>query len=1010
MWKWHAFICPKIEVLPVSEQYGSTRLYLVAGLLFLLITITSIIEPSSLIALLLLGVCVLGMWAFLRPHLVLLLIFAAAGLPSLLIPLPDHTMRLVEPALLLSIVLVILYRPFARLGISHALALLFTGLALISFINVPDVSTNLNALAADKRLYEILLSIVAFFCGTFLVNTIKNISTFLVALLLCNIPCYLIAFFQVLGLPLPAGLEFPGAHDPAQTQGRLWGPTSGAATFGLYLVNLFAVALACWLLGKRRRHRVIGFCMVLIIGLEIIGSGTRSAALGAALILIVSLVFTRRFRLLLIVAIGGMLGAALVFNSIVPLFLHEQASVSNRLFLWQYALQLIYEHPWIGIGLAQFHVYYEHLIVQPGNLLNPHGISVHQQYLELALEGGVIWLIVAVLFLLSIGYVCRNAWRRLEPSWRLLPFAVMLILLANAVIGFFDVPLDKAEGAICIFLLAGMALGCTKYAAPPQAASAEKHTTRLLEQPPGGANGDATPSTRKTVRTIAIQLLLWGLTAPVMFPVTALLTHYLGPEQYGDYSFTLPFLAIGALLSGTGMDPLLIRRLSRLHRERWSEPLSYAAGSRLLTTGLSAGAICLLALWLPLDAEVRTMLILGVFSLFFSFSFNGWRAIFTHGFRAEQRVTVLIVLESLNRLLTAFAVVMVVLLRLPLIWVYVLIIYSDLPCFIAQMWIARRRFSIHLRFSLARLRKYYLGSLSLTGYDALSLVTSQADILFLMWFTGPLQVGLYALAIRISDPLLAIAFTYVNGLYPLLCSTFEKGREDFARLFYEAMRIISLVLLPLSLFISMEASAIVQLVGGQDFGAAAILVQLLFWATAIIFYSQLAAQSCMAANMERIIPYVAGVGTAVNILGNLALIPLYQAIGAGIACLISELLSLVMFLVLLRRQIFVMRTCVVVARVFLGNMPMLIFLWWARQLSPLLTIPISIVLVIAGSFVMRTLTWQDVLLVRRFIFSGRVEHRQAVAPLDCSGPIMPVASAEQDVSDCPTLILPPRQG
>ncbi|MBO0796492.1 MAG: flippase, partial [Ktedonobacteraceae bacterium] len=529
---------------------------------------------------------------------------------------------------------------------------------------------------------------------------------------------------------------------------------------------------------------------------------------------------------------------------------------------------------------------------------------------------------------------------------------------------------------------------------------------------PASTSGDARPNARKTVRTIAFQLLFWGLTGPVMFPVTALLTHYLGPDQYGEYSFTLPFLAICALLSGTGMDQLIIRRLSHLPRERWSEHLSYAAGSRLLSTGMSIVSICLLALLLPLDSELRNMLMLGTLSLFFSYSFNGWRSIFTHGFRAEQKTTVLIVLESVNRLITACVVVLVVLLHLPLLWAYVLIIYSDLPCFLVQVFIARRRFGIRIRFSLPWMRKHLLGSLSLTGYDALALITNQADILLLEWFTGSAQVGLYALALRISDPLLAMAFTFMNGLYPLLCSTFEKGRAEFARLYHEAIRILSLALLPLSIFVSMEASAIVRLLGGERFASADIIVQLLFWATAIIFYSQLAVQSCMAANMERKIPYVAGVGTVVNILGNLILIPLYQAVGASVASLISEMLSLILFTVLLRRHVAVLRTCLVVLQVFLGNLPMLAFLWWQQQASLLLTIPVSVALAIAGSIAVRALTWRDVLLVRRFLFSRGIERssetgsRDPRSYSDRNSPPIPVFTDFQDVSNCPTLILP----
>ncbi len=586
-----------------------------------------------------------------------------------------------------------------------------------------------------------------------------------------------------------------------------------------------------------------------------------------------------------------------------------------------------------------------------------------------------------------------------------------------------------------LFLLAGLALG--------YAEQVRRSTINKLPLPPvtthrrgsfwsagrlfsrvriHGSSADATPNARKTVRTITFQVLCWGLTGPIMLPVTALLTRYLGPVQYGEYGFTFPFLAICALLSGTGMDPLIIRLLSRLPRTEWSETLSYAAGSRCLLTTVSVATLSLLVLMLPFSTEQRYLLLFGCFSLFFNFSYNGLRVIYSHGFRAEQRVTLLILLETGDRLLTAAMVIVVVLFRLPLLWAYILIIYVDLPCCIVLMLIARHRFGIHMRLSFHHLRIRLLESLALTGYDALALLTGQADIILLMLFTGPLNVGLYALAIRISDPLLSVAYMYVNGIYPLLCSTFEKRHAQFATFYKEAIRIISLAIIPPSIFVSIQADTVVSLLGGQHFAAAAIVVQLLMWATAIIFYSQLAVRSCMAADMERWIPYVAGAAAVLNLLGNFVLIPLWQAVGAAIASLVSEMLALLLFMLLLKRHIQLLPTLGVVLQVVLGNALMLAFLFWQRHTSLLLTAPIALLLSIIGCFATRVLSWRDLQMVRRFLFTSHLnssiettaeaEHPSlSVVPLtpgslDVVEYRAPLLSQFQDITDCPTLILP----
>jgi O-antigen/teichoic acid export membrane protein len=723
------------------------------------------------------------------------------------------------------------------------------------------------------------------------------------------------------------------------------------------------------------------------------------------------LAVTHRYKMLLGIMLVAGATIALFFDKILPRFVHDQNSIPNRFLLWNEAIKIISTHPWIGVGLGHFRFYYAQLIVSQASLLNPDTVVPHQQYLEWAVESGIGSLIVGVLLLLSILYSCWKAYRIALRSQQVLLLATILAVLANILIGFVDVPLDQVEGPVFLFLLIGLALGFAEHIrwgeyvegvnvpSTPSFGlllmnitgagyrlyySLSKHRIAKLfpssQSPPSDAStvptGDVAPSAQKTSRVIIIQMLFWGIAIPVIFPTTALLTRYLGPVQYGEYMFTLPFLAVFAMLTGTGMDPHIIRQLSRQPRAEWSNILSYAAGTRLLSTTLSAIALALFALTLPISTEQRNLLLLGSISLFFSFSVNCVRTIYSHGFRAEQRASILILLETINRIVTAGLIVLAVVLHLSLLWAYVLIIYSDLPFFLIQMLIARRRFGIRVHFSLAHTREHLLGSLSLTGYDALTLIAGQADVILLMVLAGPLSVGIYALAMRITDPLLAILFAYTNGLYPLLCAKFVEGREQFDRVFQEAVRILALITVPLAIFISASASAIVALLGGQHFAAAAIVVQLLIWALATTFLCQLAARACMATNMERQIPCITAISVGINILVNLVLIPRWQFVGAGVAALSSELIAMFLFYIMLRHHVRLLPILGTVFRVFLANIPALVFLLWQRHAPLLLLEPIALLLTVIGYLVTRVLSLNDVLLARRFLLTWRTRSKE----------------------------------
>lgn len=1016
-------------------------LYVVFGLLFLALILAGAADLSPFLAGALVGALILAIFSMRRPIFALFLVFAGAGMPSLLLRLPIHTMRPIETALLLCLLAVVARRFRLRLRLPHLLSLLFLAIAIISFIHVPEISTNPNAYAADKRLYGWLLILTAFFCGSWLVKEIRRPSAFLVAILLSNIPLYLICLAQALHVHLPALLEASGAEDPLLSGGRLWGPEDGAATLGLYLINLFAVALACWLLATRRHERVIGALMTLATLLALIGSGTRSSAIAVGAILLFSLLLTRRFYLLFLTLILTTVGIAIFANKIIPLFEHADTSTSNRIFLWQEALRLIAANPWIGIGLQQFHVYYAQFIVSPAAQLNARGISVHNQYLEWAMESGIAWLLVGVTFLLSLIVSCLRTFRRAHAGWQALLLASGMALLGNMIGGLFDVPLDKPEAGVFVFLLAGLALGYResigwhektgRALAPalpfPQISAKETMQTgeRPLQPPPGQvspgslsvqrsprtqgtsetSDESSAPNTQKTGRTVFIQLFSWGIAIPLIFPTTALLTRYLGPLQYGEYNFVIPYLSVFALLSGVGMDALLIRQLSRQKRVRWSETLSYALGTRLLLTIAGVVASVLVAFFMPVSITQRNLLLLGSVSLLFSFSVNGLRIVYTYGFRAEQRVSSLALIETTNRVVTAALVLVVVAFHLSLWWACVLIFYSDVPFCLIQIAIAYRRYHIRLRFSLARFREHVVRSLPLLGHNVMALISGQADVFILMILAGPLSVGIYSLAMRITDPLLSIAVAYVTGVYPLLCSRFEEGRARFAPVYHEATRVLALCIIPLAILVSMEAPYIVALLGGAHFTAAVIAVQLLMWAMAATFFNQLAVRACMAANKERLIPYMTAASVGVNILVNFALIPHWNIAGAGMAALASEFAGLCLFSLILKNEIHLLSIAWIMLRVALGNFPGLAFLFWQQRtslLSPLLEVPIFVILSVAGCMAMRVLSLKDARMLGQILLSrsGRKQLR------DIAEKQTLVLPAVGNITDYPTLVLP----
>jgi O-antigen/teichoic acid export membrane protein len=229
-----------------------------------------------------------------------------------------------------------------------------------------------------------------------------------------------------------------------------------------------------------------------------------------------------------------------------------------------------------------------------------------------------------------------------------------------------------------------------------------------------------------------------------------------------------------------------------------------------------------------------------------------------------------------------------------------------------------------------------------------------------MVVSGPACAGIYALASRITDPLISIAFAYVNGLYPLLCASFDKGRESFDQVCYKATRLLALAVIPLAVCVSTQASILVNLLGGQHFAAATIAVQLLMWTMVFTFFNQLAERVCTAANIERRVPMVTIVSATVNLVLNIVLVPHWQMLGASLTALVSEAVGLSLFAIQLRQHIRLWLMARMLSLVILSNLPLLVFLLWIHYIPSQIFLPLYLLLTIACYLMTRTLSFKDI--------------------------------------------------
>jgi O-antigen ligase len=222
-----------------------------------------------------------------------------------------------------------------------------------------------------------------------------------------------------------------------------------------------------WLSSKDASETLLTGAAVVVMAIAIVATASRSGAFCLALVIVMfAWRGTRRqpsasrkavvsAHLLVVVlaalSLGGLDRLAARFHG------SSWSSLDGRLNVWQDTVRIIRDFPLTGTGLNTYGIaMLRYQTVQDGSQY----IEAHNDYLQLAAEGGVL---LAVPIVLAVGLFVREVWRRFcegtddtRTSW--LRAGAVIGLVAIAIQAFFDFTLQMPGAAAFFVVLAAIAI------------------------------------------------------------------------------------------------------------------------------------------------------------------------------------------------------------------------------------------------------------------------------------------------------------------------------------------------------------------------------------------------------------------------------------------------------------------------------------------------------------------------------------------------------------------------
>jgi O-antigen/teichoic acid export membrane protein len=358
---------------------------------------------------------------------------------------------------------------------------------------------------------------------------------------------------------------------------------------------------------------------------------------------------------------------------------------------------------------------------------------------------------------------------------------------------------------------------------------------------------------------------------------------YLGPGQFGTFSYAIAFASMFTGIAKLGLDRIVVRDLVRtpeLNDSYLGTAFWLKAGGALAMLGMVGLAVVMSG-----QSATTSMYILIIAS---GTVFQAFEVV---DFYFQSKVLSKFVSMCKLTQLTVSS-----LLKIALIWLeadlfwFVLVSLIDQLILAISLYVAYRtrgNGSYYRHFEWQRAKELLRDSWPLIFSGVVLMVHARIDQVMIGEMMGSIELGYYSSALRLIEVFGFVPMILVTSLYPAIVNARKQSEEMYKDRLYNLYRLMMFLFLITAVPIYLFGEGIMLFLYGEAFAPAGALFALM--ATRLLFanYGVVRGAYLMTENLNRFALLTQIAGAATNILLNYLWIPVYHSVGAVWAAVAS---------------------------------------------------------------------------------------------------------------------------
>lgn len=372
---------------------------------------------------------------------------------------------------------------------------------------------------------------------------------------------------------------------------------------------------------------------------------------------------------------------------------------------------------------------------------------------------------------------------------------------------------------------------------------------------------------------------------------------FLGPAQFGVFSYAIAFAALFGSLATLGLDSIVIRDLVRSDVQR-DLCMGTAFWLKLLGSMLMLIAM-LLAIRLTSNDSTTNLyiFIIGSGTLFQSFE------VIDFYFQSQVLSKFVSFCRLTQLLISSLLKLYFILAEAELIW-FVLVSLIDQVILAIALYFAFRyqKTGVSLRrFDPGTAKRLLRESWPLVFSGLVVTIYMRIDQVMIKQMLGDEQVGLYSAAVRLSEGWYFVPVIITNSLFPAIVRAKKISLELYNLRLRRLYTFVVWMAIAFALPMTFLSDWLVVTLYGEAFRAAGPVLMVHVWAGVFVALGVASSSWFISENLQRLAFYRTFLGATINIGLNLLLIPALGLLGAAVATIISQSMAAFFFDLLTRR-------------------------------------------------------------------------------------------------------------